>query len=178
MEDRLDESKYILNCDGISKSFGGTHALKKVQLHVKPGEVHALLGENGAGKSTLMKIVIGLYTQDEGSMTFRGKPYQARGPVDAIKAGISMIHQELNPEPHLTIAESIFLNREDTKGLLLDKKKTNEKARFRPLKTKKYALKTGIPARACHNSPLWLFRTEKFRNSPERLQKPPKQISE
>lgn len=128
MEDRLDESKYILNCDGISKSFGGTHALKKVQLHVKPGEVHALLGENGAGKSTLMKIVIGLYTQDEGTMTFQGKPYQARGPVDAIKAGISMIHQELNPEPHLTIAESIFLNREDTKGLLLDKKKTNEKA--------------------------------------------------
>lgn len=128
MEGKLDESKYILNCDGITKSFGGTHALKGVQLHVKPGEVHALLGENGAGKSTLMKIVIGLYRQDEGHMTFMGKPYQAKGPVDAIKAGISMIHQELNPEPHLTIAESIFLNREDTKGLRLDKKKTNQKA--------------------------------------------------
>ena len=128
MEGYLDESKYILNCDGITKSFGGTHALKGVQLHVKPGEVHALLGENGAGKSTLMKIEIGLYRQDEGHMTFKGTPYQAKGPVDAIKAGISMIHQELNPEPHQPIAESIFLNREDTKGLRLDKKKTNQKA--------------------------------------------------
>ncbi len=118
---------YILSCENISKSFGGTQALKGVELHVKPGEVHALLGENGAGKSTLMKIVIGLYRQDQGTMTFDGKPYQAHGPVDAIKSGISMIHQELNPEPHLTIAESIFLNREDTRGIFLNKKKQNER---------------------------------------------------
>ena len=82
---------YILSCENISKSFGGTQALKGVELHVKPGEVHALLGENGAGKSTLMKIVIGLYRQDHGPMTFDGKPYQAHGPVDAINSGISMI---------------------------------------------------------------------------------------
>ena len=128
LESKANPSDYILCCDGISKSFGGTNALKKVQLNVRPGEVHALLGENGAGKSTLMKIIIGLYKQDEGSITFLGKPFQARGPIDAIDAGISMIHQELNPEPHLTIAESIFLKREDTKGFLLDKKKTNAKA--------------------------------------------------
>ncbi len=128
MAEKTGGNEYILSCEGISKSFGGTHALRNVQLHVKPGEVHALLGENGAGKSTLMKIVIGLYSQDEGSMTFDGKPYQAKGPVDAIKAGISMIHQELNPEPHLTIAESIFLNREDTRGkFFLNKKKQNER---------------------------------------------------
>jgi ABC-type sugar transport system ATPase subunit len=123
----INEQDYILNCKGISKAFGGTQALKGVQLHVKPGEVHALLGENGAGKSTLMKIVIGLYQQDAGTMTFDGQPYQAKGPVDAINSGISMIHQELNPEPHMTIAESIFLNREDTKGIFLDKKKQNER---------------------------------------------------
>lgn len=123
-----EKDDYILECTGISKAFGGTQALKDVQLKIKAGEVHALLGENGAGKSTLMKIIIGLYRQDEGQMKFLGKPYQAKGPVDAIKAGISMIHQELNPEPHLSIAESIFLNREDMKGIFLDKKKQNERA--------------------------------------------------
>ena len=120
---------YILECSGISKAFGGTQALKDVQLHVRPGEVHALLGENGAGKSTLMKIIIGLYKQDEGSITWNGRPYQAKGPVDAIKQGISMIHQELNPEPHLTIAETIFLKRESTVGkFFLNKKAQNERA--------------------------------------------------
>ena len=93
----MGNSEYILNCEGISKAFGGTQALKDVQLHVKPGEVHALLGENGAGKSTLMKCVIGLIKQDAGTMEFEGKPYQAKGPVDALNSGISMIHQELNP---------------------------------------------------------------------------------
>ena len=120
---------YILECSGISKAFGGTQALKDVQLHIRPGEVHALLGENGAGKSTLMKIIIGLYKQDEGTITWNGQPYQAHGPVDAINQGISMIHQELNPEPHLTIAETIFLKREDTVGkFFLNKKAQNERA--------------------------------------------------
>ena len=122
-------SGYVLECHGISKAFGGTQALKDVQLEILPGEVHALLGENGAGKSTLMKIIIGLYKQDSGTIKIDGKPFQARGPVDAINNGISMIHQELNPEPHLTIAEAIFLNRESTKGRwFLDKKAQNERA--------------------------------------------------
>ena len=131
MEDNTaTESGYILECEGISKLFGGTRALDGVRLQVKKGEVHALLGENGAGKSTLMKIVIGLYKADSGSMTFEGKPYSVRGPAEAIMAGVSMIHQELNPEPHLTIAENIFLKREDTYGKLpfLNKKETNRKA--------------------------------------------------
>ncbi|MEM1484538.1 sugar ABC transporter ATP-binding protein [Oscillospiraceae bacterium PP1C4] len=123
-------NQYIFQCKGISKAFGGTQALKDVQLQVRKGEVHALLGENGAGKSTLMKIIIGLYKADEGSMSFEGKPYSARGPADAIQTGISMIHQELNPEPHLTIAESIFLKREDTlrNTPFLNKAETNRKA--------------------------------------------------
>ena len=123
----LGNSEYILNCEGISKAFGGTQALKDVQLHVRPGEVHALLGENGAGKSTLMKCIIGLIKQDSGTMEFEGKPYQVHGPVDALNSGISMIHQELNPEPYLTVAESIFLKKENTKGFLLDKKEQNKR---------------------------------------------------
>ena len=79
------------------------------RLHIRPGEVHALLGENGAGKSTLMKAIIGLHKPDAGTITYMGKPYSVKGPAEALKAGISMIHQELNPEPYLTIAESIFL---------------------------------------------------------------------
>jgi ribose transport system ATP-binding protein/inositol transport system ATP-binding protein len=124
------QSNYILECEGIFKAFGGIQALDNVQLKVEKGEVHALLGENGAGKSTLMKIIIGLYRADAGSITFEEKPYSARGPAEAIKHGISMIHQELNPEPHMTVAESIFLNREDTFGKtpFLNKKATNKKA--------------------------------------------------
>lgn len=125
--EKLGNSEYILNCEGISKAFGGTQALRDVCLHVKRGEVHALLGENGAGKSTLMNCIIGLIKADFGSMEFEGKPYQVNGPVDALKKGISMIHQELNPEPFLTVAESIFLKREDTIGIFLNKKLQNKR---------------------------------------------------
>lgn len=119
----------ILSCRGVSKAFGGTQALENVELDIGRGEVHALLGENGAGKSTLMRIIIGLYRADSGVITFEGKPYHANDPADAIRKGISMIHQELNPEYHLTIAENIFLKREDRKaGIILDKKATNKKA--------------------------------------------------
>ncbi|MDR2052516.1 MAG: sugar ABC transporter ATP-binding protein [Treponema sp.] len=127
---RLQPDECILECEGISKAFGGTQALDNVQLRVAKGEVHALLGENGAGKSTLMKIIVGLYKADAGTIYFEGKPYAARGPAAAIRCGISMIHQELNPEPHMTIAESIFLKREDTFGKtpFLNKKATDQKA--------------------------------------------------
>lgn len=120
----------ILECRDIRKHYGGTVALGKVELNVKRGQVHALLGENGAGKSTLMNIISGLTLADSGEVFFEGKPYRAANPVEAIDAGISMIHQELNPEPYLSIAESIFLNCEDTYGRtpFLNKRATNEKA--------------------------------------------------
>ncbi len=129
-EKKQETNNIILDCQGMSKSFGGTHALKDVTFQVKKGQVHALLGENGAGKSTLMKIIIGLYKADKGTIFFEGKPYQVNGPAEAIRAGISMIHQELNTEPYLSIAESIFLNREDVHGKspFLNKKETNRKA--------------------------------------------------
>lgn len=121
MEGNKGGGDYILEVQGLSKSFGGTKALQDVELHIKKGEVHALVGENGAGKSTLMKSIIGLHKFDSGTITFEGKPYKVNGPAEAIKRGITMIHQELNPEPHLTVAENIFLHNEDTKGIFLKK---------------------------------------------------------
>ena len=124
-----EPNDYILECTGLSKAFGGSKALKEVELHIRRGEVHAIVGENGAGKSTLMKIIIGLLKADSGEIRFEGKPYKVNSPAEAINHGITMIHQELNPEPYLTVAENIFLNNEDVKGIILDKKTTNEKAR-------------------------------------------------
>lgn len=121
MAEKRGSSDYILEVQGLSKSFGGTKALQDVELHIRKGEVHALVGENGAGKSTLMKSIIGLHKFDSGTITFEGKPYKVNGPAEAIKRGITMIHQELNPEPHLTVAENIFLHNEDTKGIFLKK---------------------------------------------------------
>lgn len=127
MNQNIKTGDVILRCENISKAFGGTKALKAVQLEVKKGEVHALMGENGAGKSTLMNIIIGLLRQDTGTIEFEGQNYVARSPVEAMDRGIAMIHQELNPQPHLSIAETIFLHRESLRGPFLDKKAQNQK---------------------------------------------------
>jgi len=97
---------------GISKSFPGVKALEKVDLQVKTGTVHALMGENGAGKSTLMKILIGLYHQDSGKIEFDGKEVEIPNVNFALKSGISMIFQELNPIMNMTVAENIYVGRE------------------------------------------------------------------
>lgn len=130
MAEAINNKDYILNVDGVSKAFGGTQALKNVQLHVKKGEVHALLGENGAGKSTLMNIIIGLLQRDSGTIEFEGRPYSVKSPVEAMHRGIAMVHQELNPEPYLTVAENLFLHRESMVGktIFLDKKAQNARA--------------------------------------------------
>jgi inositol transport system ATP-binding protein len=113
----------ILHMQNISKSFPGVKALDGVELAVRRGTVHALMGENGAGKSTLMKILIGMYTMDEGSITFQGKPVTISNTDVALKMGISMIHQELSPVPHMTVAENIWLGREPLNRFgLIDKK--------------------------------------------------------
>ena len=121
----------ILEIRKVSKAFGGTKALREVDLTVKKGEVHALLGENGAGKSTLMNIIMGLIREDSGEIVFEGKPYNVTSPSMAMRNGISMIHQELNIEPYLTVAENIFLKREHTVGKtpFLNQKLTNRKAK-------------------------------------------------
>ena len=100
-----------LQMSGVSKYFTGVQALDKVDLQVKKAEVHALLGENGAGKSTLMKILSGAYTMDEGEIELFGLPVVIQNPKQAETLGISIIYQELNLIPHLTVAENIFLGR-------------------------------------------------------------------
>ena len=122
--------EYILDMQNISKTFPGVKALDRVQLQVKPGEVHALMGENGAGKSTLMKILMGIYTMDDGgTITFDGKPYHVHSPKEAMDTGIAMIHQELNPILDMTVYENIFVGREISKGGLVDKKAEIEEAK-------------------------------------------------
>jgi inositol transport system ATP-binding protein len=103
---------YILEMDGIHKSFPGVQALKGVRLAVRPGTVHGVMGENGAGKSTLMKIAIGLYRPDAGSIRLRGEAVSFESVNDALNRGISMIHQEMSPLPYMTVAQNIFLGRE------------------------------------------------------------------
>ncbi|GIP27080.1 monosaccharide-transporting ATPase [Paenibacillus sp. J23TS9] len=105
----------LLRLEGIEKSFPGVHALKQCKLELLPGEVHALVGENGAGKSTLMKIATGVYTKDAGRMVYKGEEIELPNTRAARDRGISMIHQELNLLPHLTIAQNIYLGREPRK---------------------------------------------------------------
>lgn len=118
----------LLETKGISKSFPGVKALKNVDLQLFRGEVLAVIGENGAGKSTLMKIIAGAYAQDEGSIYIEGVKMSFSGPVDARKAGISIIYQELNTIWSLTAAENIFLGRESSifAGKKKEHKKTDE----------------------------------------------------
>ncbi len=104
-----------LRMAGIAKTFGSTRALAGVDLEVRPGEVHALVGENGAGKSTLMKVLSGAIQPEAGSMVLDGRPYAPRGPLDARAAGVAMIYQELSLAPHLTVEENVLLGVEPTK---------------------------------------------------------------
>ena len=110
--------------EGVSKSFPGVQALKDVHFEVQSGEVHALIGENGAGKSTLMKCLTGIYEPEEGTITFKGEPWHVSNPKEATDKGISIIHQELNLMPALTVAQNIFIGREPRKmSFVLDDKK-------------------------------------------------------
>lgn len=104
--------EYILDVTGVRKAFPGVVALDNVSFRVRPGSVHALMGENGAGKSTLMKIVAGIYTPDQGTMRLRESEIQLKSPLDALQNGIAMIHQELNLMPFMTVAENIWIRRE------------------------------------------------------------------
>ncbi|RJK96544.1 sugar ABC transporter ATP-binding protein [Vallicoccus soli] len=97
---------------GVSKSFGGVHALRDAHLEVRRGEVHALLGQNGAGKSTLVNILSGVYVDYGGEVSIDGRPVSFRSPAEAQAAGVATIHQELDLVPEMTVAENLFLGRE------------------------------------------------------------------
>jgi ribose transport system ATP-binding protein len=105
-------SKSLLEIKGIKKSFNQNHVLKGIDLDVKAGEVHVLLGENGAGKSTLIKILTGAYQKDAGEIYWEGNLVDLNNPVDSMKLGIATIYQELNVIPELKVYENIFLGRE------------------------------------------------------------------
>ncbi len=114
--------EYILEMEGISKSFSGITVLDDITFSLKPGEVHALMGENGAGKSTLMKILMGIYSADAGRIVLQGKARTISSAKDAIENGISMIHQELNPILDMNVAENLFVGRELARYGVVDKK--------------------------------------------------------
>ena len=105
----------LLDMENISKSFGTNRVLQDVCFDLNSGEVHALIGENGAGKSTLMKILMGIYTADSGSVKMFGKETAFSSPSQALNAGVAMIHQELNPILDMSIAENIFMGKEKRK---------------------------------------------------------------
>ena len=118
-------SEPILRVEGISKGFPGVQALKDVHLEVRAGEVLVLVGENGAGKSTLMKILSGIYVKDSGSITFEGAEVELTGPLQAQQLGITIIHQELNMMPDLTVAQNIYVGREPLNGPFLSERRLN-----------------------------------------------------
>ena len=117
----------VLEAMGVSKNFSGIYALQNIDLQIFPGEVHAVIGENGAGKSTLMKIISGIYPEYEGEVYLQGKKILFKTPKEATDSGISMIHQELNLVPFLSLTENLFLGQElINKFGFLDYKKMNK----------------------------------------------------
>ena len=111
-------SEFVLEMRDVCKSFPGVKALDHAQLKLRPGTVHALMGENGAGKSTLMKCMFGIYKMDEGEILIDGEKTVISDPLEAWDKGISMVHQELQPIPARTIGENIFLGRYPMKKFL------------------------------------------------------------
>src|SRR4051794_24879585 len=100
---------------GVARRFGSTQALAGVELALRPGEVHALVGENGAGKSTLMKVLSGALRPDAGEMLLDGVPYRPTGPQDARRQGVAMVYQELTLAPHLSVEANVLLGIEPTR---------------------------------------------------------------
>jgi ribose transport system ATP-binding protein len=117
-----------LQMTGVKKRFGATIALGGVDLTVNAGQVLSLVGENGAGKSTLMKVLSGAHLPDEGEMRLDGKPYSPRDPLDARKAGVAMIYQELSMARHLSVMENILLGVEPTAGPFMRWRQVRERA--------------------------------------------------
>jgi ribose transport system ATP-binding protein len=120
----------LLEARGVGKSFPGVRALQDMHIELRRGEVLALVGENGAGKSTLMKLLSGIYTPDEGEFFLDGRPLQVSGPKHALEQGISIIHQEFNLMPDLTVAQNIFIGREPrSAGFFLGERTLNARAK-------------------------------------------------
>ncbi|HZW04941.1 MAG TPA: sugar ABC transporter ATP-binding protein [Anaerolineaceae bacterium] len=118
----------VLEVRHITKRFPGVLALDDVSIQILPGEVHAVVGENGAGKSTLMKIMVGAYTPDQGTIWFQGEKISFAHPIQAQRAGLSIIYQEFNLLPERTVAQNIYLGREPARLGLVDTQQLNQQA--------------------------------------------------
>src|SRR5215210_1544882 len=126
----MSERPLLLHVQGVGKSFPGVKALDDMQLDVRTGEVLAVVGENGAGKSTLMKLLSGVYEADEGEFSYNGEPYEPSSPKHAQELGISIIHQEFNLMPDLTVAQNIYIGREPRdSGFFTSERRLNAQAR-------------------------------------------------
>lgn len=119
----------LLTVRSLTKGFSGVQALKGVDLEVRPGEVHCLLGQNGAGKSTLIKTLSGSYQPDSGEIVWQGEPVTIASPLDAIEMGIATMYQELDVVDGLTVAENIFLGHEHAKAGVIDRRTSIKQAR-------------------------------------------------
>nr|WP_244320192.1 MULTISPECIES: sugar ABC transporter ATP-binding protein [Streptomyces] len=126
---RAPHSDWILEVAEVDKSFAGVHALRGVDFRLRPGEVHALIGENGAGKSTLIKVMTGVYRPDAGRVSLAGEDRAFRNPLEAQAAGISTIYQEVNLVPLMSVARNLCLGREPRRFGLVDVRAVNRMAR-------------------------------------------------
>ncbi|MFJ8094887.1 sugar ABC transporter ATP-binding protein [Streptomyces griseofuscus] len=126
---RAPRSDWILEVAEVDKSFAGVHALRGVDFRLRPGEVHALIGENGAGKSTLIKVMTGVYRPDAGRVRLAGEDRAFRNPLEAQTAGISTIYQEVNLVPLMSVARNLCLGREPRRFGLVDVRAVNRIAR-------------------------------------------------
>ena len=116
-----------LEARGLGKSFGATRALDDVSVAVRPGTVHAFVGENGAGKSTLGKIIAGVFPQDQGDLVLRGTTVSFRSPREALVRGIALVAQEVALVPRLTVAENVFLGAEPRRAGFIDRRSLRER---------------------------------------------------
>jgi ribose transport system ATP-binding protein len=126
---RSADRPLLLDVQGVSKRFPGVKALEDMHLDLRAGEVLGLVGENGAGKSTLMKLLTGIYTADDGEFFLDGEPYEPTSPKHALELGISIIHQEFNLMPDLTVAQNIYIGREPRSGFFTNERRLNAQAR-------------------------------------------------
>ncbi|WSY18691.1 sugar ABC transporter ATP-binding protein (plasmid) [Embleya sp. NBC_00896] len=119
----------VLQVTGVGKRFPGVVALEDVRLDLVPGEVHVLLGENGAGKSTLVRILSGIHPPDSGEMRLGGEPYRPSGAAEALRAGVQVVHQELNVLPYLSVAENLFFQHLPRRFGIVDRRELDRRAR-------------------------------------------------
>jgi galactofuranose transport system ATP-binding protein len=124
----MAQQRPVLEMAGISKEFPGVRALSDVDFRLFPGEIHALLGENGAGKSTLIKVLTGVYDHDAGTIALDGQPVRITSPLQAQKAGITTVYQEVNLCPNLSVAENILLGREPVRRTKIQWREMREQA--------------------------------------------------